>query len=102
MAALISLKRSDFWKLHGPGPSLLTLSRTRVEGDSRNEPTRRCRLRYVRPVLTGYAVCFLGGRRCLPERVWAISIARLRTLPPVHLRPIDVIVFDGPCVEILS
>ena len=32
----------------------------------------------------------------LSERGWAISIARLRTLPPVHLRPIDVIVFDGP------
>ena len=36
------------------------------------------------------------------ERGWVISIARLRTLPPVYLRPIDVIVFDGPYVEILS
>ena len=45
-----------------------------------------------------------GGRgRCLfAERGWVISIARLRTLPPVYLRPIDVIVFDGPYVEILS
>ena len=36
------------------------------------------------------------------ERVWAISIARLNTLLHVHLQPIYVIVFDGPCVEILS
>ena len=39
---------------------------------------------------------------CDPERVRVISIARLRTLPPMHLQPIDVIVFDDPCVEILS
>ena len=38
----------------------------------------------------------------LPERVWVISIARLRTLPPVDLQPIDVIVFDDPYMEILS
>ena len=44
---------------------------------------------------------FFGGTLS-PERVWVISIARLRTLLPVYLRPIDVIVFDGPCVEILS
>ena len=37
-----------------------------------------------------------------PERVWAISIARLSASPRLHLRPIDVIVSDGPCVEILS
>ena len=37
-----------------------------------------------------------------PERVWVISIARLRTLPPVHLQPIDVVVFDDPYMEILS
>ena len=36
------------------------------------------------------------ARVSCPERVRVISIARLRTLPPVHLRPIDVIVFDGP------
>ncbi len=39
---------------------------------------------------------------CSQERVWAISIARLCALPRLHLRPINVIVFDGPCVEILS
>ena len=47
----------------------------------------------------------LSGRRVgcwFAERGWVISIARLRTLPPVYLRPIDVIVFDGPYVEILS
>ena len=38
---------------------------------------------------------FLGGTLS-PERVWVISITRLRTLLPVYLRPIDVIVFDGP------
>ena len=38
-------------------------------------------------------VLYLG---LLPERVRVISIARLRTLLPVYLRPIDVIVFDGP------
>ena len=37
-----------------------------------------------------------------PERVWVISIARLRTLPPVDLQPIYVIVFDDPYMEILS
>ena len=45
-------------------------------------------------------VLFMGA---VPqERVWVISIARLRTLPPVHLRPIDVVVFDDPYMEILS
>ena len=48
----------------------------------------------------GRLFCFWGA--CAPERVWAISTARLYTLPCLHLRPIDVIVFDGPCVEILS
>ena len=38
----------------------------------------------------------------LPERVRVISIARLRTLPPVHLQPIDVLVLNDPYVEILS
>ena len=47
-------------------------------------------------------VFFVFGGACAPERVWAISTARLYTLPCLHLRPIDVIVFDGPCVEILS
>ena len=54
-------------------------------------------------------VCFPSLRHCgrsdgflFAERGWVISIARLRTLPPVYLRPIDVIVFDGPYVEILS
>ena len=47
------------------------------------------------PVLqASMAWLVLGG--LLPERVRAISIARLRTLPPLHLRPIDVIVSDGP------
>ncbi len=37
------------------------------------------------------------------ERFRAISTARLSALPHVHLRPIDVIVFDGPVYkEILS
>ena len=36
------------------------------------------------------------------ERVWAISIARLNALLRIHLRPIYVIVSDGPYVEILS
>ena len=39
---------------------------------------------------------------CSQERGWAISIARLSALLHVHLRPINVIVSDGPCVEILS
>ena len=46
-----------------------------------------------------------GGRRqrgcvqtvfLLPESCRAISTARLRTLPPLHLPPIDVVVYDGP------
>ena len=32
----------------------------------------------------------------LPERVRVISIARLRTLPPVHLQPIYVFVLNDP------
>ena len=47
-----------------------------------------------------FCFCFVLG--LLPERVWVISIARLRTLPPVDLQPIDVIVFDDPYMEILS
>ena len=38
-------------------------------------------------------LCFLGG---YPERSRAISTARLCVLPHLHLRPIDVIVSDGP------
>ena len=44
---------------------------------------------------------FLFGNR-FPERYWVISIARLPTLPLLHLRPIYVIVFDDPYMEILS
>ena len=44
--------------------------------------------------------CLWGD--CSPERVGAISTARLCTLPCLHLRPIDVIVSDGPRMEILS
>ena len=39
---------------------------------------------------------------CSQERVWAISIARLCALPHLHLRPIYVLVLNGPYVEILS
>ena len=51
-------------------------------------------------LLAACAVCSFGIS--FPERVWVISIARLRALPPVDLQPIYVIVFDGPYVEILS
>ena len=44
----------------------------------------------------------LARGSCDPERVRVISIARLRTLPPVHLRPIDVVVYNDPWMEILS
>ena len=56
-------------------------------------PVRVCSL------LTDYC---LFGRDLVPERVWAISIARLCALPRLHLRPIHVLVLNGPCVEILS
>ena len=39
---------------------------------------------------------------CSPERVRAISTARLCALPRLHLQPINVVVSNGPCVEILS
>ena len=45
-------------------------------------------------------VPYWGARA--PERVRAISTARLCTSPCLHLRPIDVIVSDGPRMEILS
>ena len=48
------------------------------------------------------SLLFYSFWHCCPERVWVISIARLWTLPPLHLQPIDVIVFDDPYVEILS
>ena len=38
---------------------------------------------------------YLGGPS-LPERVRAISMARLSASPRLHLPPIDVIVYDGP------
>ena len=44
--------------------------------------------------------CLWGD--CSPERVRAISTARLCALPRLHLQPINVVVSDGPCVEILS
>ena len=45
---------------------------------------------------------FGGGGR-IWERVRAISIARLWASPPLHLRPIDVVVSDGPSkMDILS
>ena len=47
------------------------------------------------------AVFFFWGD-CSPERVRAISTARLCALPRLHLQPINVVVFNGPCVEILS
>ena len=46
--------------------------------------------------LIGRPFCFVLFVCLVSERVWVISIARLRTLPPVHLRPIDVIVSDDP------
>ena len=39
---------------------------------------------------------FLFVEACASERVRVISIARLPTLPPLHLRPIYVIVFNDP------
>ena len=73
----------------------------------RHLPPKACRLWSCVFVLC--FVCFPSLRPCgrsdgclFAERGWVISIARLRTLPPVYLRPIDVIVFDGPYVEILS
>ena len=45
-------------------------------------------------------VTLFGG--LAPERVWVISIARLRTSLPLHLRPIDVLVLNDPYMEILS
>ena len=66
-------------------------------------PARLWRCRQAVAVVSVACVsvfCFVLG--LLPERVWVISIARLRTLPPVDLQPIDVIVFDDPYMEILS
>ena len=43
-----------------------------------------------------------GGKITTPERVRAISIARLWPSRTLHLRPIYVVVCDDPNVEILS
>ena len=83
MAALIRLKRSRSGNVNG----LILCS----------QASRAVSLWLVRHSLLSDSLWGL-----LPERVWAISIARLRTLLPVYLRPIDVIVFDGPYMEILS
>ena len=59
------------------------------------EPARRLLCRgFVSSGLAAVGSLFLGGSP--PERVRAISIARLWTSPPLHLRPINVIVSDGP------
>ena len=61
-----------------------------------------------RPGLRQLRICFFLLRHPhkksaeAAERVRVISIARLWTSPSLHLRPIDVIVSDDPCVEILS
>ena len=60
------------------------------------------RLAFVRPLHIGEDQLRCARELPFPERVWAISIARLPALPLLHLRPINVIVSDGPCVEILS
>ena len=52
------------------------------------------------PACRRRGLCFWGD--CSPERVRAISTARLCALPRLHLQPINVVVFNGPCVEILS
>ena len=93
MAALISLKRSDIGSFDGLVQQWL---RT-LENVSRGA-VACVRPRPKRPA---GCVCVLAGI-APPERVWAISIARLSASPRLHLRPIDVIVSDGPCVEILS
>ena len=46
--------------------------------------------------------CLLFFGALLQERVWVISIARLRTSLPLHLRPINVLVLNDPYMEILS
>ena len=43
-----------------------------------------------------------GRRQCLYRSLRAISTARLNVSPRLHLRPIDVVVSDGPHFEILS
>ena len=40
--------------------------------------------------------CSLVARNSRAESFRVISTARLRTLPPVHLQPIDVVVFNDP------
>ena len=42
------------------------------------------------------------ARGALQENFRVISTARLRTLPPVHLPPINVVVCNDPNMEILS
>ena len=58
-------------------------------------PGRVAQGRGISPRTAALAVLFYWGD-CSPERVRAISIARLPALPLLHLRPIYVIVFDGP------
>ena len=48
------------------------------------------------------ANCIQQRRASRQESFRVISTARLRTLPPVHLPPINVVVCNDPNMEILS
>ena len=56
------------------------------------------------PLSSVIVFCFAleSARMARKESFRVISTARLRTLPPVHLPPINVVVCNDPNKEILS
>ena len=51
---------------------------------------------YQHALYLSAATATLNARGALQENFRVISTARLRTLPPVHLPPINVVVFNDP------
>ena len=71
-------------------PSGAKTSLTHLLHELRHQP-RLSRISLPYPRSCGYHFCFFFFRV-----VRAISTARLNASPRLHLRPIDVVVFDGP------
>ena len=51
---------------------------------------------YLDPIVQSSLPCYISRAYSAQESFRVISTARLRTSPPVHLPPIDVVVFNDP------
>ncbi len=99
-----SVRNGKRWSPH----AVITLvSFSVLQGRRSRRPRTLCRQRSVH---TGSVESSTHGRLTVPLRVYvvvslpesrAISTARLSVSPHVHLRPIDVVVSDGPCRNLI-